>query len=54
MQNDAVVEQVRRDMLIGRKVGVSGTPALFLNTQPVASPAALEAAVEEIVAGVDQ
>jgi protein-disulfide isomerase len=51
MQNKAVVEQVRRDVLVGRRVGVSGTPAFFLNQQPVASPAALEAAVEKLLAG---
>ena len=51
MQNNAVVEQVRRDVLIGRRVGVDGTPAFFLNQQPIDNPAALEAAVEKALAG---
>jgi protein-disulfide isomerase len=52
MRSDEVVEQVRKDMLVGRMVGVSGTPAFFLNRQPVDSVAALESAVERLLGGV--
>jgi protein-disulfide isomerase len=52
MRSEQALERVRKDILLGRTVGVSGTPALFVNRQPVASAAELDAAVERILGGV--
>jgi len=38
--------------LLGRMVGVAGTPVLFVNREPVASAAELETTVERILGGV--
>ena len=47
MRNDEVLERVRKDML----VGVAGTPAFFVNRQPVENADQLEATVERILGG---
>ncbi len=51
MSGDEALERVRKDILLGRMVGVSSTPAFYVNRQPVASAAELEAAVARIVGG---
>jgi protein-disulfide isomerase len=43
------LERVRQDILLGRTIGVSGTPAFFVNQQPVATAAELESAIERIL-----
>jgi protein-disulfide isomerase len=45
------LERVRKDMLLGRRVGITGTPSFFVNRQPVSNAAELEAAVERILGG---
>jgi len=49
MKGEESLERVRKDILLGRMVGVSGTPAFYVNRQPVASAADLETAVERIL-----
>lgn len=51
MNGELSLERVRKDILLGRTVGVSGTPAFFVNRQPVTNAAELEAAVEQILGG---
>jgi protein-disulfide isomerase len=50
LQSEATEGHVRKDMLVGRIAGVTGTPAFFVNGQLVA-PSALESAVETILGG---
>lgn len=45
------LERVRKDILLGRGLDVSGTPAFFVNRRPIASPASLEEVVKEILDG---
>ncbi len=52
MKGEESLERVRRDILLGRNVGVSATPAFYVNRQPVASAADLESAVERILGGI--
>jgi protein-disulfide isomerase len=49
MRSAEVAEHVRKDVLVGRLAGVSGTPSFFINGQPVSGAAGLEAAVEQIL-----
>jgi protein-disulfide isomerase len=51
MRSNEVVEHVRKDVLVGRMVGVSGTPTFFVNQRAVGSAADLEAAVESAIGG---
>lgn len=51
LTSDSALERVRKDILLGRTVGVAGTPAFFVNRQPVATAAELDAAVERILGG---
>ena len=51
MKGEESLERVRKDILVGRTVGVSGTPAFYVNRQPVASAAELDAAVERMLGG---
>jgi protein-disulfide isomerase/Skp family chaperone for outer membrane proteins len=51
MRGEEALERVRKDILLGRTVGVSGTPAFFVNRQPLESAAELAAAVERILGG---
>jgi predicted DsbA family dithiol-disulfide isomerase len=48
LQSEETEGHVRKDMLVGRTAGVTGTPAFFVNGQLVA-PSALESAVEKIL-----
>lgn len=49
VKDEQSLERVRRDVILGRTVGVSGTPAFYINRQPVANAAGLETAVERIL-----
>ncbi len=49
IRGEESLERVHKDVLLGRTVGVSGTPAFFVNRQPVASAGDLDAAVERIL-----
>jgi predicted DsbA family dithiol-disulfide isomerase len=51
MKGEEALERVRRDALLGRNIGVAGTPAFYVNRQPVGNAAELEAAVERILGG---
>lgn len=51
MGSEESLEPVRKDILLGRTVGVAGTPAFFVNREQVASPAGMSAAVERILGG---
>jgi len=51
MKGELSLEGVRKDILLGRTVGVSGTPAFFVNRQPVANAAELERTIERILGG---
>jgi protein-disulfide isomerase len=51
MNGELSLERVRKDILLGRTVGVSGTPAFFVNRQPVANAAELEPLIERILGG---
>ena len=50
LKSEETEGHVRKDMLVGRTVGVTGTPAFFVNGQLVAA-SALESAVERILGG---
>jgi protein-disulfide isomerase len=52
MKGEEALGRVRRDALLGRNIGVAGTPAFYVNRQSVAGAAELEAAVERILGGV--
>lgn len=51
VKGEESLERVRKDIFLGRTVGVSGTPAFYVNRQPVASAAELDAAVERMLGG---
>lgn len=51
IKGEQSLERVRKDIVLGRTVGVSGTPAFYVNRQPVASAAELESAVERMLGG---
>ena len=51
MNGELSLERVRKDIILGRTVGVSGTPAFFVNRQPVANAAELEPLIERILGG---
>jgi protein-disulfide isomerase len=51
MASDEAMDHVRKDILLGRMVGVTGTPAFFVNGHAVAGFDALEPAVERILGG---
>ena len=50
-KSELSLERVRKDIVLGRNAGVSGTPAFFVNGQPVSSAAGLEPAAERILGG---
>lgn len=50
LKSEETEGHVRKDMLVGRTAGVTGTPAFFVNGRLVA-PSALESAVEAILGG---
>lgn len=47
LKDAAAADQVRRDIELGRKAGVAGTPAFFVNGRRVADFTHLEAVIEE-------
>jgi protein-disulfide isomerase len=47
LKDPTAAERVRRDIELGRRTGVSGTPTFFVNGRRVADVAQLEAAIEE-------
>ncbi|MCS6951232.1 MAG: thioredoxin domain-containing protein [Bryobacterales bacterium] len=47
LKDPAAAERVRRDIKLGRKAGVSGTPTFFVNGRRVSDFTQLEAAIEE-------
>jgi protein-disulfide isomerase len=46
-KDPTAAERVRRDIELGLRMGVSGTPTFFVNGRRVADSAQLEAAIEE-------
>ncbi len=52
MSGEEALERVRKDILLGRMAGVAGTPAFFVNREPVANAAELEPTVERMIGGV--
>ena len=50
MRSEEPVDHVRKDMLVGRTAGVTGTPAFFVNRELV-PVAALESTIERILGG---
>jgi protein-disulfide isomerase len=52
MSDEESLERVRKDVLLGRLVGVTGTPAFFVNREPVTGAAELETKVERIMGGL--
>ncbi|MGH9631035.1 MAG: DsbA family protein [Bryobacteraceae bacterium] len=48
MRNEQPADHVRKDMLVGRTAGVTGTPAFFINRELVPA-AALESAIQRIL-----
>jgi protein-disulfide isomerase len=52
MAGEAALQRVRKDIVLGRMVGVAGTPAFFVNREAVAGAAELEPAVERILGGL--
>ena len=50
VQNEEVEEHVRKDMILGRNAGVTGTPAFFVNGELVPA-SALESTIERILGG---
>jgi protein-disulfide isomerase len=45
-KSDAARENVEADMKLGEKVGVEGTPSLYLNGKPTRNPGEIKAAIE--------
>ncbi len=50
LQSNETEGHVRKDMLVGRNAGVTGTPAFFVNGELVPA-SALESTVEAILGG---
>jgi protein-disulfide isomerase len=50
MRSEETADHVRKDMLVGRTAGVTGTPAFFVNGELVPA-AALESTIERILGG---
>jgi protein-disulfide isomerase len=50
MRSEEPADHVRKDMLVGRTAGVTGTPAFFVNRELVPA-AALESTIERILGG---
>ncbi len=44
-----LLERLRRDVELGRKAGVDGTPAIFVNGRRIADVGQLEGAIQEAV-----
>jgi protein-disulfide isomerase len=45
-KSDAARESVEADMKLGERVGVEGTPSLYLNGKPTRNPGEIKAAIE--------